>query len=144
MSDDEARDAAIDRLSAERACARLVRRYFALIDGGRAAEVVDLLGPAPVVEAAGRRWEGRAAIAPVMQARQTQTDRRTRHLVADLVVEADGDEATATATLLVFALHGEQPTQAAALSALEMGFARVDGCWTIQLHRSIRLAQAPA
>lgn len=141
VMDDGRHDASIDQIWIERACERLLHRYFRLIDGGRASDCLELLGPAPVVEAAGKRWEGRDAIAEALRVRESQTDRRTRHAATNVVVDVDGEAATATATLVVFATDGDHPTMPFALSDLEMRYVRVDGEWRIQLHRSLRLAE---
>jgi ketosteroid isomerase-like protein len=138
VNHDEART--FDELWAQRSCERLVHRYFALIDGGAAGSAIELFSADGVIEAAGNRREGREAVGAALRARESRTDRATRHVVTNLEVEVTGSTATASGTLLLFVTNGPEATTPDAVSALEMHFVDADG-WAISLHRSTRLAE---
>jgi uncharacterized protein (TIGR02246 family) len=132
-------------LSAEAACRDLVHGYFACIDAGKATTAVDLFTETAVMEAAGRMLEGRGAISAALGAREANQDRRTRHVVTNLVVHVDGDgRASARATLLVFVLSGKTPTLPSLLSELHVEFVEEGGAWKVANHSSRRLAEQPS
>jgi ketosteroid isomerase-like protein len=93
------------RLLAERACERLVIDYAALNDVGNWDAVAALYLPE------GRMSrpttpddfvEGRDAILAAFKARPV---RATRHICANIRVDVDGDNATATSQILLFTGH---------------------------------------
>jgi uncharacterized protein (TIGR02246 family) len=130
---------------AEAACRDLVYGYFACIDAGNATAALDLFTETAVMEAAGRLLEGRHAIAAALRARDANQDRRTRHVVTNLVVHVGGKgKASAKATLVLFVLSGKTPTLPSRLSELDVEFVEEGGVWKVANHSSRRLAEQSA
>lgn len=114
----------------EAACRRLVYRYCALADAGRADEAAALYAPDGVLEIAGARFVGREAIerrlasAPPRQV--------SRHVCANLIVDPVSDrEAQGSAYLLLFRDDPARPDAGPTLPLLvgeyEDAFVREDG-----------------
>jgi len=101
--------ASLDRLLAEREIERMILDYAALNDAG------DWDGVAAMYGADGRMSrptapdvfiEGRDAILASFKARPART---SRHIVANVRVDVDGDAATATSQILLFTAAGQPP-----------------------------------
>lgn len=117
-------------LMIEAACRRLVYRYCALADAGRADEAAALYAPDGVLEIGGARFVGREGIARrLASAPPTQV---SRHVCANLIVDPLSDRmATGSAYLLLFrddpARPGNEPTLPLLVGQYEDAFVREEG-----------------
>ncbi|MCW8378652.1 SgcJ/EcaC family oxidoreductase [Streptomyces justiciae] len=123
------------------ACQDVVRFVYEAIDGGRASDAVAAYTEDAVFETArGGRMAGIEAISAVMAARQADTGRVTRHVLADLRVTTAGEaEARLLGTLNVFVLSGPSPNDPEVRSALDIQLSLREGAWRIRRHSSTRL-----
>lgn len=81
------------RLVAERACERLLVEYVRRVDFGEAASLADLFTADGIWEAEGLVLDGREAIRTHFLRRQGVIRRVSRHLVTNVAVDLEGDDA---------------------------------------------------
>jgi ketosteroid isomerase-like protein len=81
------------RLVAERACERLLVEYVRRVDFGEAASLADLFTADGIWEAEGLVLDGREAIRKHFLRRQGVIRRVSRHLVTNVAVDVEGDDA---------------------------------------------------
>jgi uncharacterized protein (TIGR02246 family) len=91
-----------ERITAERACERLVYQYARFVDTGDAARVAELFTPDGVWTGAdGRSLNGQDQVGAAFSARQALTRRLSRHVMTNVLIEVHGDtEASGTAYLI--------------------------------------------
>jgi ketosteroid isomerase-like protein len=102
----------------------LMARYNHAIDGGEAEEWAALF-TADALFDTGQRFSGTDELLAFAQG-VASSGRRTRHVVANAVIEVDGDRATCQAYLLLYA---GSPPQLALTGAYEDELVRVGGSW---------------
>jgi|SRR6185503_18829288 len=92
----------LERLLIERACERLVAQYCHYVDHGEAARVADLFAENGVCTL-NAKMVGRDAIRANFQRRQALTDRRSRHVCCNLLIDViDEDHAEGVAYLTLY------------------------------------------
>lgn len=121
---------------------RTVAEYCRRCDDGRFDEFGLLFAPDARLVVRGEVTVGRDAVRDAIAALQTP-DRRGRHMVANVVVDLDGDRATVESDFVFF-----RPNAAGTLDAVNTGryldeLARVDGEWLFTC-REIVLVEAAA
>jgi ketosteroid isomerase-like protein len=91
------------RLLIERACERLVVHYCHLVDHGQAARVADLFCEEGVWSAGGAQTIGREALRAQFQRRQDRTERTSRHVCCNLLLDVhDQDHASGVVYLTLY------------------------------------------
>lgn len=113
----------------------LLARYCFALDDGRYEEMALLFTPDGVWETAFGTGRGRAGI--VAQAKSITTDPRPRriHLTTNIVVDVDGDSATARSNWMMFQNTPQGPAISSG-GAYEDHLVKVDGTWFFR-HRRI-------
>jgi hypothetical protein len=86
---------ALERMAAERECARLTFRYCEAVDLGHASQLADVFAVDGVFDAGGLYLVGRAEIRRVFTERERVRELRTRHVCTNVHVDVV-DDATAT------------------------------------------------
>ena len=90
-------------LEIERACERLVVTYTHLVDFGEAEQVAELFAADALWQAGEIRFEGRDAVRAMFRGRQEMTQRRSRHVCTNGVVDVvDEDHATGLVYLQLY------------------------------------------
>src|SRR5215218_9605997 len=92
----------LEQMAAERACERLMYRYAQHVDFGHAARVADLFTEEGVwLGADGRGMHGRDAIRASFAVRETLTQRQSRHVMTNVLVDVSSpDDAAGVAYLI--------------------------------------------
>jgi uncharacterized protein (TIGR02246 family) len=148
----------MNRLLAERACARLIYQYARFVDSGEAARIADLFTEDGVWTAAdGRSMEGQDQIRSAFSARQALTRRLSRHVITNVLIDVHSDmEASGTAYLVNYRHDGtgdtvERPGPARHpkfVGDYHLEFRSVDGEWRIARLRFdllfLRRSETPA
>ena len=148
----------MNRLLAERACARLIYQYARFVDSGEAARIADLFTEDGVWTAAdGRSMEGQDQIRSAFSARQALTRRLSRHVITNVLIDVHSDmEASGTAYLVNYRHDGagdtvEKPGPARHpkfVGDYHLEFRSVDGEWRIARLRFdllfLRRSETPA
>lgn len=94
--------------SRARAAEDVVLAYHRAIDTGRATDGLDLFTEDAVFQAKGRELVGREAIGGFLADRESQTDRHTVHVVANVSVVREGsDEIELNALVLLHVRHAD-------------------------------------
>lgn len=136
-----------DTLLARAECEDLFLDFHGLIDAGRAREAIDLFTEDGSFEVRGRPFEGRDAILGFLTARESRTDRHTRHAAANFRFRrTSATTAQATAMLTIFASEGDghRSSVPEAVSDCEIEFRRDDdGRWRTTTRRHLRFAPDP-
>jgi hypothetical protein len=102
------------------AIVELIARHAWLIDHGRAGEVTELFAEDGALYGAGPDKRGRAAIAAWAQQRAAMTERRSRHVQSNILLEAAGpDQAQGTVLLTLYRHDGPGPGPATPLLVAE-------------------------
>src|ERR1700733_13538894 len=78
------------RLQAERACEHLIYTYARLVDFNQAEQIAELFTLNGVWESGRRRWVGQDQIRGGFRKRQLHTERRSRHICTNALVELHG------------------------------------------------------
>ena len=102
--------AELQRMADERACERLIATYCHLVDFGDAPGIADLFTEDGRWTSAEVDMDGRDAIRAGFTRRQAVTRRQSRHLCTNVVVDVDGDEATALCYLVNYRHDSETGT----------------------------------
>jgi len=91
-----------------RAAEEVVLAYHRAIDTGRATAGVELFTDDAIFQAKGVELVGREAIGSFLADRESQTDRHTVHVVANVsVVRAESDEIELSALVLLHVRHAD-------------------------------------
>jgi len=93
-------DDVTQRMADERACERLIARYTHLVDFGDAPGIADLFTTAGTWRSDEVLMDGQSEIRAGFGRRQGVTRRQSRHVCTNVVVDVDGDEATALCYLV--------------------------------------------
>jgi uncharacterized protein (TIGR02246 family) len=96
------REEELDRILAERACARLVLDYAWRVDSGAASQIADLFTEdGEWLGADGRGLRGNTQIRAAFGHREAITRRQSRHVITNVRIDLDGgDRAVGTACLV--------------------------------------------
>jgi uncharacterized protein (TIGR02246 family) len=133
----------LERIAAERDCARLTYRYCEAVDMGHASRLADVFAEDGVFEAGGLHLVGRDEIRRVFTEREQVRELRTRHVCTNLHVDVL-DEATATGVvyLTLYRRRGSEdwsvavPTTAPALvGSYHDSYVRAGEGWLIAHRR---------
>lgn len=81
-----------ERLWIERACERLVGLYTHYVDFGDGARIAELFAADGVWQVGDTRFEGREMLEGMFRARQEMTQRRSRHVCTNLVVDVEDED----------------------------------------------------
>jgi len=96
------------RIRIERECERLVTRYCHFIDHGEAARVAELFTEDGVWESPEVRMDGIDSLRKGFAHRQNRTDRMSRHVCNNLLLEVvDADHATGCVYLTLYNHDGD-------------------------------------
>lgn len=98
-------DAAIVSSGCRAAIEQLIHRHAWLIDHGEAEKVAELFTEDGALFGVGPDKTGRAAIAEWGRQRAAMTERRSRHVHSNILVEADGEDTVRGTTLLTVYRH---------------------------------------
>lgn len=94
----------------EQGCARLIAQYARFVDSGEAARVAELFTEDGVWESPEVRMNGRAEIAKGFMRRQEQTDRVSRHVCTNVLIDVvTPDEAESTCVFTLYRADGIEP-----------------------------------
>jgi len=130
----------------EAACARLVVSYTHLVDGGRAADIADLFAENGVWSSPQQRMKGRAALRAGFASRQAQTERTSRHVCTNLLVDVvDADHATGLVYLSLYRHDGDDvgPAVPALIGDYRDTFVRTPDGWRFdERHLTVAFAGA--
>ena len=113
----------------------LIYTYAELIDAGRLEDVAELFRHGEIAApGAGEDVTAGydAVLAMYRDAARIYADTgtpKTRHLTSNIILETDGDQATARSCFTVFQATEELPLQPIILGRYHDGFERVDGNW---------------
>jgi len=91
---------ALTRIVDERECERLILEYTHLVDFGRAPEIADLFTTDGVWRSDDLVMDSQDEIRAGFQRRQGVTRRQSRHVCTNIVVNIEGDQATALSYLV--------------------------------------------
>jgi hypothetical protein len=127
------------------ACTDLIHAFAHLIDNGRAIETVDLFAEIGSLGSSRGTNKGKEALRAVMEQRQAMSERRTCHVVSNIVftsLESDSPKASSVLTLY---LLGENSSAAPrAISRFDDEFVRSSGGrWMFLSRIASLLAGAP-
>lgn len=92
----------MQRLADERACERLITQYTHLVDFGDAVGIADLFTQDGVWRSDEVTMDGQDEIRAGFGRRQGVTRRQSRHICTNVIVNVDGDSATALCYLVNF------------------------------------------
>ena len=99
----------LERIAAERECARLTYRYCEAVDLGHASQLADVFAEDGVFEAGGLHLVGREEIRRVFTEREQVRELRTRHVCTNLHVEVlDAASATGVVYLTLYRRRGSE------------------------------------
>ncbi|HEU4331700.1 MAG TPA: nuclear transport factor 2 family protein [Lapillicoccus sp.] len=129
----------LERIAAERACARLTYRYCEAVDLGHASRLADVFAEDGVFAAGGLHLVGREEIRRVFTEREQVRELRTRHVCSNLHIEVlDEASATGVVYLTLYRRRGSEdwsvpvPTTAPALvGSYHDHYARTADGWRI-------------
>jgi hypothetical protein len=118
--------AGTEGFTAERlACLNLVHAYNNYIDTGHADRVPELFTDDAVLDV-GRALTGTDAIRTAMQARATNTERRTTHVTSNVQFTDIGESTAATTSVLLLFVLDNDPPAPTAIIRCEDEFVRLD------------------
>lgn len=125
----------IGRWQAVQACLDLATRFYHFLDRGDAQHVAASFTSDAVWIRQNGEVCGQDAILTAVQARSAGM--ATRHLLANVVVDLDGEDAARiTYELSVYLRHGDAPPKLAAVLTGEDRAIRVDGQWRFAFKRA--------
>ncbi len=131
---------------AREACEQLFLDFHCRIDDGHATRALALFDDNALFEVRGDRYQGLDAIGRFLEARQADTNRRTRHLASNFRFELDTpSSAHATANLVLFTGGGEDGRVLALEAVVDCEVAFVgsaSGQWRMSARRHVRFASA--
>ena len=125
-----------DVLAAELAIHRLFAAYCHRCDDGEFDALVDLFQPDGEFVVGGDVARGRAELLEFFQVRQGRPQQRGRHVTVNVLVELDGDHASAVSDFVFF--HGGADTVVPRIvGRYHDDLAQVDGVWRF-VRREVR------
>jgi ketosteroid isomerase-like protein len=137
---------AIERLSIERECERLVTAYCHYVDHGQAEQVADLFTEDGVWKSPEVTMEGREQVRKGFGQRQANAGRMSRHVCNNLLLDViDEDHAEGTVYLTLYRHDGPEGRRLSPLEQAEMvgeyrdKFVRTADGWRIA-HREIEIS----
>ena len=127
----------VERLVAERDCARLTHRYCRFADRGEASRLAELFTEDGLFRTPGMVLRGRAEIAHTFAEREALTDLQTLHLCTNIDVEVlDATTARGWVNLCLFRRWRDAGSTApvpqtapSLVASYDDRYARVDGRW---------------
>jgi ketosteroid isomerase-like protein len=131
-----------EQLAAESACRELINHFAYFVDNGIASRVVDLFTEDAELGSPERTSRGREELATLMAARESVTDRRTRHQVTNIIFRRTGpDTAQANSLLCLYVLGGPTELSVRTITVFDDEFARdALGRWRFSSRRAQPLA----
>lgn len=137
---------AIDRLSIERECERLVAAYCHYVDHGEAKRIADLFSVDGVWKGPEVTMEGREQLQQGFGQREANASRMSRHVCTNLLVDViDEDHAEGTVYLTLYRHDGPEGRRLSPLEQPEMvgeyrdKFVRTAEGWRFA-HREIEIS----
>ncbi|HEX5502704.1 MAG TPA: nuclear transport factor 2 family protein [Thermomicrobiales bacterium] len=98
---------ALERLTTERACERVLLDALALVDAGRAEEALALFAPRSTLAGELARFQGQEQIRAFLRQRQRMAGRVERHVVTNLrLTVVDGQRVEGSAYLTLYRHDG--------------------------------------
>jgi hypothetical protein len=95
----------LSQLLIERACERLIYTYARLVDFNQAEQIADLFTLHGVWESGRRRWVGQSQIRAGFRKRQLHTERKSRHICTNVLVELHGSSEASGLTYYTIYRH---------------------------------------
>ena len=122
-----------DLLAAQLACTDVINAFAYYVDNGMAGQAVELFTDDGELGPPERSVKGRQNLEKALAVRESDADRRTRHLVTNIVFERLGTEdARAQSVQSFYLLGGADQLTARSITLLDDEFARGDdGRWRI-------------